>query len=156
MRAKPDRELSNQVIESRLAGVVSLATFLRRHGVGRTRKHHGCGQPLIFEYPLCLLCKKIVSGDVYEKCLCPLRICEFAVGAGYGIDRCRVNDDIQAAKLRYRKMCRFCNGGRRTEVNPSVREKFGRRNRTGFVNNVTGALLVKVSYQNMSALSREQ
>ena len=106
-------EFANQVIESRLAGVVGLAAFLGNHSVGGTGKHHGGWQALVFEYPLGLPGKKIIAGDIDEECLCPLCVGEFAVGAGHGIDRGGVDDDVDAAELRDREIRRLRKGGGR-------------------------------------------
>ena len=109
-------EFPDQVIESGLAGVIGLAAFLGNHSVGGTGEHHGGWQTLIFEYPLGLAGKKIVAGDIDQECLRPLCVGEFAVRAGHGIDRGRVDDDVDAAKLRNREVRRFRQGCGGAEV----------------------------------------
>ena len=57
-------------------------------------------QALILEYPLGRVRQQIVAGDVYQEGFGPLRLSQFAVWTGNGIDCGGVHDDVDSAELR--------------------------------------------------------
>src|SRR5580698_7942982 len=99
-RRQADRQLSNQVIEGRFAGVVRLRSFLRNQGISGTGKHHRGRQLLIAEDPLRLFGQQEIARQVDLERLGPLLLRQLAVGARNRIDGRRIHHDIYAAELR--------------------------------------------------------
>ena len=74
-------ELTDEMVECCLAGVVRFASFLRYDRVRRTNEDHCRWQVLILENPIRLAGKQIVSGHVDEERFGPLRLGKLSIGA---------------------------------------------------------------------------
>src|SRR5205807_1409411 len=103
-----------------------------------------------------LLRQQVVAGDIHLKGPGPLRVRQPAIGVRNRINSGSVHDNIQSAEPGNSKIYRFGDAGRGAEVSRRTGDLIRRRYRDRVGRSLRGGSGVKIRYDDVRALSREQ